>query len=84
MKKVKTTTWYVSKAYIFDCFKIMKAHIVDDDCNEYIATIKGDWIMRGYYTPKQLQIIDLEPYDRDEWHKLDDQFEYTHFLTKSA
>lgn len=84
MKKVKTTTWYVSKAYIFKCFNLMKAHIVDDDCNEYIATIKGDWIIRGYHLPEKLNIIDLEPYDRDEWHKIDDQFEYEQYLIKSA
>ena len=84
MKKVNTTLWYVNKAYIFDCFKIIKAHIIDDDCNEYIATIKGDWVISGYYSPSQLSIIDLEPYDRNEWHKLDDQFEYCHYLIKTA
>lgn len=84
MKKVKTTTWYVSKAYIFDCFKIMKAHIIDDDCNEYIATIKGNWIISGYYSPKELNILDLEPYDSTEWNRLDDQYEYDHYIIKTA
>ena len=31
-----TTIWYVNKAFILSCFKIIKAHIVDDDCNEWI------------------------------------------------
>ena len=84
MKKVKTTTWYLNKALIFKCFKVMKAHIIDDDCNEYIAIIKGEWVMRGYYRPEELAIIDLEPYDRATWNALEDEFEYEHYLIKNA
>ena len=84
MKKINTTTWYVSKAYIFPCFNLMKAHIVDDDCNEYTATIKGAWIVRGYYSPAELEILDLEPYSREEWRRLNAEAEYSHHIIKNA
>ena len=75
--KNNTTTWYAVKVIIFDTFKIMKAHIVDDDCNEYIATIKGEWLGSGYHRPEDLNIIDLEPYNRETWYEMEDEIEYT-------
>ena len=72
-----TTIWYVAKAIYFDAFKILKAHIVDDDNNEYTATIKGNWLRRGWYAPAELNIIDLEPYDSETWHEMEDDIQYT-------
>ena len=83
MTTTKTTTlWHVSKALLISGFNLIKAHIVDDDCSEYIATIKGDWIHRNWYSPEELQILDCEPYDRDEWNKLDDEADYNHNIIK--
>lgn len=76
MKNVNTTVWYVAKAIIFDVFKIIKAHIVDDDCNEYIATIKGEWLGRGYHGFEALNIIDLEAYDKNTWYDMENDIDY--------
>lgn len=72
-----TTTYYINKAIIFDTFRIIKAHIIDDDCNEYEATIKGDWICRGYEKPENLDIIDLQPYNKIVWETMQNDIEYT-------
>lgn len=82
MKKVKTTLWYVNKAYMIPLFNITKAHIVDDDCNEYIATIKASTLFRDYYRPSDLDIIDLEPYNREYFQKLEFELEYAVKINK--
>lgn len=68
--------WYVQKAFILPGFNLIKAHIIDDDCNEFIGTIKGSFIMRGYFGYSELNVIDKEPYSCIEWSKLMDAVEY--------
>lgn len=80
--KSPTTLWYVNKALILSSFKIVKAHIIDDDCSEYIATIKADWIHRNWYGPNELQILDLEPYDRETWNRMEAELEWPQYLLK--
>ena len=83
MMRVKTNLWYVAKAYTMPIMNITKAHLVDDDCNEYIAIIKCSNLQRGYYS-KDLNkaIIDLEKYDRYEFEKLEQELPYSHYLAK--
>ena len=82
MKKVNTELWYVNKAIGFKPFHIAKAHIIDDDCNEYIATIAQDWVCNGYNKPEELAIVNLQPYDRNEWKSMEDEVYYNSGMTK--
>lgn len=82
MKKVNTELWYVNKGFGFKPFHIVKAHIIDDDCNEFIATIAQDRVWKGYNKPEELDIINLQPYDRDEWEAMEGKVDYNSGMTK--
>ena len=82
MKNVNTELWYVNKGFCFKPFHIVKAHIIDDDCNEYIATIAQDWVCKGYNKPEELAIVNLQPYDREEWKSMEDEVDYNSGMTK--
>lgn len=79
---VKTDLLYVVKVVECGIMNLAKAHIVDDYCNEYIAIIKlnGCSILKGYYKPRELDIIDLETYNSDEFNALCEDVEILQFI----
>lgn len=82
MKTVKTELWYVNKGFVFKPFHIVKAHVIDDYCNEFIATIAQDWVCKGYNKSEELALIYLQPYDKDEWKAMEDEVDYNSGMTK--
>lgn len=82
MKNFNTDLWYVNKGFCFKPFHISKAQIIDDFCNEYIATIAQDMDYWGYYKPEELAIIDLQPYDMAEWKAMECEVDSIRGMTK--
>lgn len=76
MKKLnkKSDVYYVNKQVFFAPFSIAMVHLVDDDSNEFICTVKTDTkIMRGrYIKPSEIKIIDYIEYSQQEWNKISD------------
>ena len=81
MKKLNTNSdvYYLEKAVFFAPLQLAKAHIVDDDCNEFIVTIKktpDTFFSRGYISPDEIIIIDYEEYTEEKWKEMVKYIEY--------
>lgn len=81
MKKLNTKSdlYYLEKAVIFAPLQLAKAHIIDDDCNEFIVTIKktpDTYLPRGYISPNKLLIIDCEEYTAEKYAEMLKYIEY--------
>lgn len=78
MKKLnkKSDCYYIEKAVYFKPFNISKVHLIDDDCNEFIATVVGCNFVRGYESPKCLKVIDYEEYSAEKWIEMVQYIEY--------
>ena len=78
MKKlnVKSDVYYIDKAVIFKALKLAKVHLIDDDCNEFIATVKTDFILRGYNNPACVMVLDYEEYTSEKWEEMTRYIEY--------
>ena len=73
----KSDLYYINKAIVFKPFNLMKVHLVDDDCNEFIATVKGTYIpTHAYIAPSEISIIDYEEYNRTVWDAMEQYLEY--------
>lgn len=78
MKKLnkKSDTYFINKMVSFKPLNISKVHLVDDDCNEFIATVVGVWNMKGYNSPKDINVIDYEEYTSEKWNEMIQYIEY--------
>lgn len=68
--------YYIVKMVGFEPLNICKVHLVDDDCNEFIATVTEIWNFRGYVDPKEINIIDCENYTSEKWNEMTAYIEY--------
>ena len=78
MKKLnkKSDAYFVAKIVAFKPFNISKVHLVDDDCNEFIATIVGVRNMIGYNATADIKVIDCEEYSAEKWDEIVNFIEY--------
>ena len=78
MKKLnkKSDTYYINKMVGFKPLNISKVHLIDDDCNEFIATVIGIGIMRGYNIPADIKVLDYEEYTEEKWNEMTTYIEY--------
>lgn len=76
MKK-QNSLIYVVKAIDHDMWGIWTAHVVDDNCIEYTATIRTTWLnVNHYYFADDLAIIDMQPYNSDQWQDWQEHAEF--------
>ena len=68
--------YYLNKLIGFKPLNLAKVHFIDDDCNEFIATVKGFSHMLGYTSPKEITVIDYEPYTEEKWNDMMFYIEY--------
>ena len=68
---------YVVKHINLKVLGIIIAHVVNDDCTEFTAILRKEWILNDYYKYTDLNIINLTPYDSDYWHKIRIESEYS-------
>lgn len=78
MKKLneKSEVYYIDKLVGFKPLNISKVHLIDDDCNEFIATVKGFPFCRHYITPSEITILEYEEYTSEKWNEMIDFIEY--------
>ena len=78
MKKLneKSDVYYIGKMVSFKPLNISKVHLVDDDCNEFIATVAGVFYMRDYIRPADIKVIDYEEYTAEKWNEMVNFIEY--------
>lgn len=84
MKKLNTKSdvYYINKAVIFKPLNLMKVHLIDDNCNEFTVTAKGNYIHpHSYISPSEITIIDVEEYDRNAWEEMARYLEYERAIT---
>ena len=78
MKKLnkKSDAYYITKMVGFKPLNISKVHLIDDDCNEFIATVVGvgHWI--GYNSVADIKVIDYEEYTEEKWSEMVQYIEY--------
>ena len=72
----KSDCYYLDKMVGFRPLNISKVHIIDDDCNEFIATVIGIAFMHGYISPSEINIIACEEYTQDKWEAMTRYAEY--------
>lgn len=63
--------WVNKFIQINESLNLWAAHIVDDDCVEYIAIVRAPFVTRKYYDANDLNVIDREEYSADTWLKLE-------------
>lgn len=79
MKKINTKSncYYVSKSVFFRPFNLAKAYIIDDECGEFLCTVKTDVpLMVGYISPDEINVIDYEDFDSEKWYEMVNYIEY--------
>lgn len=78
MKNLNTNSdvYYLEKMIAFKPLNIAKVHIIDDDCNEFIVTVKGYSFFRGYISPSEITVIDCEEYTSEKWEEMIKYIEY--------
>ena len=72
----ESNVYYLNKMVTFKPLNISKIHLVDDDCNEFFATVIGTNHLRGYINPEELKVIDYEEYTKEKWHAMTEYIEY--------
>ena len=72
----KSDVYYISKMVAFKPLNLAKVHLVDDDCNEWIATVTGINHSLGYVSPSEIRVIDYEEYSADKWADMVMYIEY--------
>ena len=68
--------FYVNKIIVYKPFNVSLLHLVDDECNEFIATAFGVNYMTGYVGTNGVCILKLEEYDREKWEDIARNVEY--------
>lgn len=78
MKKLnkKSDVYYINKMVGFKPLNISKVHLIDDDCNEFIATVVGVEHLREYISPADIKVLDYEEYTAEKWDKMTRFIEY--------
>lgn len=78
MKKLNTKSdvYYLNKMIGFKPLNLAKVHLIDDDCNEFIATVIGYSFSRGYIAPSEINVIAYEDYTSDKWESMMNYIEY--------
>ena len=78
MKKLnkQSELYYIEKMVAFRPLNVSKIYLIDDDCNEFIATVVGVEYSRGYINPSDVKIIDYEEYSNDKWCEMTNYIEY--------
>lgn len=78
MKKLnkKSECYYINKQVSFKPLNLSKVHLIDDDCNEFIATVIGVWNMKGYNSTTDIKVIDYEEYTAEKWNEMVSFIEY--------
>ena len=79
MKKLnkKSECYYIVKGISVPALNICKAHLVDDNCNEFTVTLNIAEVFTGYVgTHINKNIIDVQEYDRFEWDFLRAELDY--------
>ena len=78
MKKLnkKSEMYYINKMVSFKPLNISKVHLIDDDCNEFIATVVGVWNMKGYNSPADIKVVDYEEYTAEKWDEMTQYSDY--------
>lgn len=72
----KSEAYYINKMVSFKPLNISKVHLIDDDCNEFIATVVGVGIMKGYNSPADIKVLDYEEYTAEKWNEMVQFIEY--------
>ena len=73
--------YYIDKAVIFKPLKLIKVHLIDDDCNQFTCTITGTFThVHTYISPKDINIIDCETYSEEAWNEMTQYIEYEHAI----
>ncbi len=68
--------FYVVKGFRLSEVGLNIIHYVDDNCSEFTAYETGSFIIPGYYSETELNIIGAKPYDREYWDNLIKSIEY--------
>lgn len=78
MKKLnkKSDVYYINKMVGFKPLNISKVHLIDDDCNEFIATVVGVEHLREYISPADIKVLDYEEYTAKKWDEMTRFIEY--------
>lgn len=78
MKKLNTNSdlYYIEKMIGFKPLNISKVYLIDDDCNEFIATVTGTNHTRGYISPADVEILAVEVYSSAKWSAMEQYIEY--------
>ena len=78
MKKLNKNSdvYYINSMVCFKPLNISKVHLIDENCNEFIATVVGVWNMKGYNSPKEIKVLDYEEYTSEKWNEMVRYIEY--------
>lgn len=72
----KSDLYYIEKMIGFKPLNLSKVYLIDDDCNEFIATVIGTSHRRGYISPAEIEIIAVEAYSAAKWGAMEQYIEY--------
>lgn len=72
----KSDVYYIAKMIGFKPLNLSKVYLIDDDCNEFIATVTGVNHPSGYISPAELEVLALEIYSSEKWEAMEQYIEY--------
>ena len=72
----KSDVYYIAKMIGFKPLNLSKVYLIDDDCNEFIATVTGINHASGYISPAEIEILATEIYSSEKWATMERYIEY--------
>ena len=72
----KSNVYYIAKMIGFKPLNLSKVYLIDDDCNEFIATVTGVNLTMGYISPAKIEILAVEVYRSEKWSSMEQYIEY--------
>ena len=73
---MKSDCIYINKAIYNKAMDVSVMHIVDEDCNEFMAVMFGCYMPKQYVETETFKNVTMKPYDDEEWRKIEDKLDY--------
>lgn len=81
---MKSDSIYISKVIYIKIMNVSVMHIVDEDCNEYMALMFGWYMPRQYVKPEMFKDVTMKPYDENEWNRIASNLDKNAFIVKDS